>query len=513
MHNLNSLTQHNPASAKTWTTPITMHSIARNSSPKRTDSVRTLLAGILATLALSACAVGPNYVQPKIATAPDFKSSDAALFSENQTVAKFWTQFDDATLTQLVNDALGANHDLRIALARFNEARAIHRESRYDLAPTVTAAGGYTDQLNSVSQTLPGYPRGSKLYDASIDATWEFDFFGRVRRNVEASHAEVQSAEANLHDAQVIVSAEVTRVYFELRGQQQQLDVAQRNVQNQAQTLQLTTVRLDAGRGTELDTSRAQALLSSTTATIGPLQAAVARSMHRLSVLTGRDPSALDELLELPRDIPALPAMTAIGDPASLLRRRPDIRVSERDLAAATARIGIAVADLFPRVTFVGSVGVTAASVSSLGDAGSGTRLLAPGISWAAFDLGRVRAQIAAAHARADGALAKYQQTVLQALEETEDALVTHAHAQERLRNLAESAAASRRAAQLAQVRYENGVVDFLQVLDAERTLLQAEDALAQSRTETATSLVTVYKALGGGWEQAPLPSYTLVRP
>jgi len=196
-----------------------------------------------------------------------------------------------------------------------------------------------------------------------------------------------------------------------------------------------------------------------------------------------------------------------------LLRRRPDIRVSERDLAAATAHIGVAVADLFPRVTFVGSVGVAATSASSLGDAGTGTRLIAPGISWAAFDLGRVRAQIAAAHARSDAALAKYQQTVLGALEETEDALVTHARAQDRLRYLGESAAASRRAAELARIRYENGVIDFLQVLDAERSLLQAEDQLAQSRTETATSLVAVYKALGGGWDGAPLPSYTAVRP
>jgi len=472
----------------------------------------SLLLGLAVTLTLSACAVGPNYKQPAVATSESFVARDAAMFSDAQTVANFWTQFNDATLNQLVDDALKANHDLRIALARFNEARAIHRESRYDLAPTVTANGGYTDQLVSTAQTYPGYPRESKIYDASVDAQWELDFFGRVRRSVEASHAEVQSAEASLHDAQVIVAAEVTRSYFELRGQQQQLDVARRNVSNQTQTLQLTSSLLEAGRGTEFDTSRAQALLSSSTATIAPLEAAVQRSIHRLSVLTGREPNALRDLLQPIQDLPTVPVMTAVGDPASLLRRRPDIRVAERDLASATARIGVAVGDLFPRVTFTGSVGVAATQSNALSNAGTGTRLIAPGISWAALDLGRVRAQIAAAHARADGALAKYQQTVLQALQETEDTLITHARAQEQLRNLTESATASRRAAELARIRYENGAIDFLQVLDAERSLLQAEDALAQSRTETATTLVAVYKALGGGWEQAPLPSYTAMR-
>lgn len=470
--------------------------------------VRSLLVGSIA-LVLSACAVGPDYVQPNVMPPTSFAAGEPALFNEQTTIAGFWTQFNDATLDQLVNDALHANHDLRIALAHFDEVRAIHRQSRYDLAPIVTANGGYTEQLTSAAQTLPGYPRATSGYDASLDAVWELDFFGRVRRSVEASRAAAQSAEANLRDAQVIVTAEVTRSYFELRGQQQQLDVARRNVSNQMQTLQLTMARLDAGRGTELDTSRAQALLSSSNATIAPLSAAVERSIHRLSVLTGREPNALHEQLFLPQDLPAVPSLTAIGDPAGLLRRRPDIRVSERDLAAATARIGVAVADLFPRVTFVGSVGVAAGTVGALDDAGSGTRLIAPGISWAAFDLGRVRAQIAAAHARADSQLARYQQTVLRALQETEDALVTHARAQDRLGDLTESARASRRAAELAQIRYENGVIDFLQVLDAERTVLQAEDALAQSRTETATSLVAVYKALGGGWEGAPLPSYT----
>jgi multidrug efflux system outer membrane protein len=208
--------------------------------------------------------------------------------------------------------------------------------------------------------------------------------------------------------------------------------------------------------------------------------------------------------LTLPGELPEIPAMVAAGDPAQLLRRRPDIRVSERELAAATARIGVAVADLFPRVTFTGSLGLAAASFDGLGESGSGTRLLVPGISWAALDLGHVRARIAAARARGDGALAGYEQTVLRALQETEDALVTHARARDRLVELAAAAASSETAARLARLRFENGAVDFLQVLDAERSQLEVENDLAQSRADTATTLVAVYKALGGGWN-APM--------
>jgi multidrug efflux system outer membrane protein len=337
-------------------------------------------------------------------------------------------------------------------------------------------------------------------YNAGFDAFWELDFFGRNRRALEASNADLQAAEATLQDAQVSVAAELSRSYFELRGNQQRLAVARRNVANQNETLELTRARLEAGNGTELDTSRATAQLAATRASIAPLEAAVARAIHRLGVLTGRDPGALRAELALPADLPAVPEMTAVGDPVHLLRQRPDIRVSERQLAASTARIGVAVADLFPRVTFIGSLGYAAGSFGALGDSGSGTHLIAPGISWPAFDLGHVRARIVAARARSEGALASYEQTVLRALQETEDALVTHARSRDQLVQLTQAADASQTAARLARLRFENGAVDFLQVLDAERSLLQAEDSLAQSRTDTATTLIAVYKALGGGW-------------
>ena len=480
------------------------------------------VAVLFGSLWLASCAVGPNYHRPDVKVAEKFEgaaqpppsqtgTTQAATYSQEAAVAQFWTQFNDPTLNTLISEALEANHDLRIAYARFTEARAARRLSQFDIAPTITASGGYTEQKYARDQAVVPGGGTIKLYDAGFDAVWELDFFGQIRRSIEASRAEAQSAEASLRDAQVVVTAEVARTYFELRGQQSQLDVARRNAENQRATLDLTNARLDAGRGTELDTSRAQAQLSATLATIGPLEAAVARSIHRLSVLTGREPTALTASLSSPQDLPPLPQVIAVGNPADLLRRRPDIQASERALAADTARIGVAVADLFPHVTFTGSVGYAASASGALGDSGTGTRLIAPGISWAAFDIGRVRARIAASRARADASLAGYEKTVLGALEETEDALVTHARSRERLEHVADSARASAVAARLARARFDGGIVDFLEVLDTERTQLEAEDALAESRADTATSLIAVYKALGGGWQQAPLPRMTPV--
>jgi len=454
----------------------------------------------LAAAVLAACAVGPNYHAPETKAAEKFDNIEPT-YSTEQGTAAFWQTFADSELDKLVNEALSSNHDLRIALTRVREARALRRDAAFDLAPSITAGGGYTKSRTSATATLPGASRESEYYDAGFDAFWELDFFGGVRRGVEAGNAELGAEEASMRDAQVIVTAEVTRTYFELRGQQQQLDVARRNVSNQQSTLDLAQVRLDAGSGTEFDTARAQAQLSATLGTIGPLEAAVARSIHRLSVLVGREPGALRAELAPPQNLPPLPGIVPVGDPAGLLRRRPDIRVAERELAGATARIGVAVADLFPRVTFTGSAGYVAGSSGALGDRGTDAYVLAPGLSWGIFDFGHVQARIGAAKWRKEGALLRYEQTVLQALEETEDSLVTHARARDRLVHDEAAVRASNTAAGLARVRYENGASDFLQVLDAERTLLESEDRLARSRTEAAPSLIAVYKSLGGGWE------------
>ena len=468
-----------------------------------------LLISLAVAAVLSGCAVGPNYVRPKTQAAPQFAGAEPGVYSNQQSQIEFWKQFDDPQLDQLVTDALSANYDLRIAVGRLVQARALRNESRFDLAPTVTASGGYTKQRTPAVENPFGGPYTTKLYNAGFDAAWELDFFGGVRRNIQARNAELQGEVANLHDAQVSVIAEVARNYFELRGEQTQLAVAQANVKNQEQVLQLTQAQRSAGSGTDLDVARAQAQLSTTLALIGPLEAATARSIHRLSVLTGRQPDALTGQLSAPHELPPLPHIVPVGSPEDMLRRRPDIRAAERNLAASTALVGVAISNLFPKVTFTGNFGFSAAQLSGFGTAGSRSYLIGPGISWPAFDLGRVHEEIVSARAGSVIALDEYHSTVLNALEETEDSLVTHARDRDQLKHAQDAASASATAARLAKIRYEGGLVDFLSVLDAERTELQAEDSLAQDRTEAATSLIAVYKALGGGWETAPLPRYT----
>jgi outer membrane protein, multidrug efflux system len=462
---------------------------------------------LFVAVTLAGCAVGPNYKKPETPVTQTFGAAEPAVYSPEQAQVQFWKQFGDETLDKLVDESLNANHDLRIAVGRLAEARAARHQSLYDLGPTVTATAGHTTQQTSAVQF--GFPFTSSYYDAGFDATWELDLFGRVRRGIEASSAELQGAEASLRDAQVSVIAEVARTYFELRGEQNQLAVAKKNVENEQESFNLTDARLKAGRGTEFDTSRARAQLSTTLATIDPLEAAVQRSIHRLGVLTGRDPNALQALLSPVKELPELPKNVAVGDPGTLLRRRPDIRVAERQLAASNAEIGVAVGDYFPKVTFTGTFGYEAKAPSGLGTSASRFYSIGPGISWAAFDLGRVHARVAGAKARTNTAVAQYEQTVLKALEETENALVTHARTRDQLVHAADAAEASAAAAKLARVRYEGGIVDFLEVLDAERTQLQTEDQLAQTRTATATSLIAVYKALGGAWEGASFPRYT----
>ncbi len=306
-------------------------------------------------------------------------------------------------LNELIERALTANHDIRIATARLREARALRGEARLDLAPTVQASAGYTKARASDRQLapLPNADRDQDYYDSGFDAFWELDFFGRVRRGIEASTAQVQSAEANVYATQVSVTAEVARNYFELRGAQQQLAVAQRNADNQGETVRITTARLDAGRGTQLDSSRAQAQLSATLATIPDLEAAVTRSMLRLGVLTGQAPEALLPQLSAAQPLPTLPVAHDIGTPELLLRRRPDIRVAERNLAAATAQIGVAVGDLFPRITFARPLGLRCGQQRRPRQCGHARRYsFGPSISWAAFDLGRVRRESGSAKLR-----------------------------------------------------------------------------------------------------------------
>ncbi len=455
------------------------------------------------SVALAACTVGPDHVRPTLPTPAQFARADVAGSTATpEANAEFWRGFDDPMLTRLVDETLVANHDLRIALARYDRANALLRGARFDHLPTITASAEAADIRASADQA-PGVPRADRdgeRYSAAIVAGWELDLFGRIRRNVAAHRAGTAASAADLAALQVAIVAEVASSYIELRGLQERLRVAQDNAENQRETLRLVDARFGAGRGTEFDTSRARAQLEATLARVPALEAQVAVTMHRVAVLSGRTPDALIAELQAPAPLPALPGKLDAGTPGELLRRRPDVAAAEHRLHAATAQIGVATADLFPRFTLGGLIGSQAIDSSALFERGSETRLVALGIDWSFLDIGRVRARIAAADADAAGELARYQQTVLLALEETENALVRHAKARVEDLHLQQAATDSAKAAQLARVRFEAGAADLFEVLDAERIQLQSQDALADVRTRSATSMVGLYKAMAGGW-------------
>ena len=459
---------------------------------------------VLVTLALlSGCAVGPNYKTPKMPVPDTFSNGSQSNVTTNETAVTWWRGFNDPELDHLVELARTGNPDLRIATANLREARALRRNAVSDFAPVVNGVAGYSHTLSS-QDAEPFASRSERnlaLYDVGFDATWEVDIFGRVRRSVQAATADVLSAAAQRRDVLVSLISEVARNYFELRGAQGELEVARRNADNQRETLKITEARRDGGRGTELDVAQARAQLNGTLAGIPPQEQAIAHAIHRLSVLTGQQPAALTAELTEPKPWDSLPPLIAISNPETLLRRRPDIRAAERSLAAMTARIGVATADMFPRVTFNGSIGLEASSISGLTKNGADNWSFGPSITWAALDIGHVRARIQAASARTEAALANYEKTVLNSLEETENALVDFDQEQRRNEFLRESVKASESAATLARQRFQEGATDFLTVLDAQRVLYVAQNQLAQSQTLTSTALVAVYKALGGGWE------------
>jgi multidrug efflux pump len=469
-----------------------------------------LLAGLTSAMFLSACAVGPDYRTPQTKVDTAFANGSQSNLSTEPAVVTWWRGFNDETLNGLVDRAVAANHDLRIATARVREARAERSAAVLDFFPTVTASGGYTKSVSSKDANYTPLTRDQRelsLYDAGFDATWEVDIFGRVRRAIQASDAGVAALEASRRNVLVSLMAEVARNYFELRGAQHELEVARQNAENQSETLAVVTANFRAGRTTQLDVARARTQLDSTLAGIPPLEAFIKRVIYRLGTLTGQPPTSLEPALAAPAPMPALPVLVTIGKPEDLLRRRPDIRAAERALASASALIGFETADLFPRVTFNGNLALESSTLSGLGKAGSDTYSFGPRISWAALDLGRVHARIKAAGARGEAQLAAYEKTVLTALEETEGALVEFGRAQARRDYLRASAQAAEEAVALANQRYKSGIADFLTVLDAQRTQLAIEDQLAQSETGTATALVAVYKALGGGWEIEKQPA------
>jgi multidrug efflux system outer membrane protein len=461
--------------------------------------MKNLFAACLATFLLASCAVGPDYRAPRTAPAA-VQNAQSAQFVALSPEALWWQEFGDHELDALVSRALAANLDLRSAYDRVRAARAVFVERKFDYAPHVQLDGSYSH----FDQQQPGFgPTRINAQSDSLgfDAAWELDLFGHVRRSAEAARADLGAERANYQDAQVTVAAEVARNYFELRGAQKRLSVARENLSTELQTLQLTQLLDETGRGSELDVQRSRARLKATEATIPPLEAEEKQADYRLAVLLGQRPGALDRELG-PAEVATYAKALPIGDLAELLRRRPDVRAAERQLAAATARVGVATADLFPRINVTGFVGFLSGDVgrlfSTTSDNNARAWSITPTVSWAAFDLGSVRSRLRATEAQSDAAAANYEKVVLTALEDTENSFVAYSARQTQLKSLTEQAQASHRAAEIADVQYREGVADFLVLLDAQRTQLDAEDSVALAETAVNVSVVAIYKALGG---------------
>lgn len=476
---------------------------------------------------ITGCAGAPAYHAPGVEMAPSFAVSSSRQpaadrrdscasdsgpaaattsvhFSSAPPTSPLWRTLGDTVLTSLIDEALRANTDVRLAEERLTSSRSTRRLAAFDLAPTITASGSAVRQQLSIAQ-LPGATRQfpeQEVWDAGFDAAWELDLFGRVSRMVRGQGALVASAEHDLRDVQVTIAAEVARNYFTLRGAQQQLAVAQRNAENQRRTVKLTQDRLAGGRGTAFDTERARSILYLTLASVPGLEAQIAQEQHRIAVLMGRAPDALPRGLLASDALPRLPDTLNVGSPAELIRNRPDVLRAERRLAAEELFVGAAKADYLPRLTLGARVGYAATSFDALSRTGTSRLLVGPVLSWPLFDLGRVKERVDLASSRASEAQTEHHATVLRALEETEVALESYDRAHARLALLDEAVRSSERAAALAQQRFEAGLTDFLQVLDAQRTVLDAENQLALGRAAAATSLVAVYKAVGGTWPQ-----------
>ena len=482
--------------------------------------------GLVLFAGLSGCMVGPNYRAPQ-APVPAAWSEAQPSGAEARAAAmtQWWTTFKDPLLESLIARAVQSNWDLRTAAGRVREARVLRGVAGADLWPTINVSGSYTRQRsseNAIPLSLGGassgtsgggtpFLRGLKLeqdlFQTGFDASWEIDLFGGVRRSIEAADADLAASQEDLRNTLVSLLAEVARNYVEVRGFQRRLAIAQENLKAQQDTLELTRARFNAGLTSELDVTQAASQLATTQSQIPPLETALKQGIHRLGVLLGQAPGALLEELSTAAPIPSVPPKVPAGLPAELLRRRPDIRRAERQLAAATARIGVAEADLYPKLSLTGSLGLESLKLADLPQGASRFWSVGPTLSWPIFDAGRIRANIAVQDARTDQQLSTYAQTVLTALEDVENGLVAYSREQVRRMQLTQAVEANRRAVALANELYRNGLGTFLNVLDSERALFASESDLAQSEATVSSDVVALYKALGGGWETiAPAP-------
>jgi outer membrane protein, multidrug efflux system len=463
---------------------------------------RLVLALTALTTLLAGCASAPTPVQPQAAltaagAAPSFAEAPAGL-PAGEPAALFWQRFGDAELSALVQDALKANADVRLATARLAEARALGGLARSANWPRVDTSASVA---RSRSPDGSGGSDTGNLYALGLEARWEADLFGRRRDEQRAADADIAASLALQQAAQLAVAADVARAYFELQGTLQRLQVAEESLKTQRAALDLVQARLAAGRGTALDSERAKALVLGTEASVPALQLQAVLLRQRLAVLAGQPPQALATRLAAARPLPGLAAVSlaSVGSPQSLLRRRPDLIAAEAQANAAASRLGLSYKATLPQVVLSGSLGLNAGRLSALGNSASFVYNLAAGLAWNLVDGGANEARLDAARARQLAAVVAYEKAVLAALEETEGAFATYSRTQRQTELLFDAAQSAERAAAIARERFSVGVSDFLAVLDAERERLAARDRLAQAQTASVLSVVGVYRALAGG--------------
>lgn len=436
--------------------------------------------------------VPDDYLESEM-TEPGYGSGDISV--------SWWSEFKDPVLDSLIDKARKRNPDINSAVANFEASRALLQGTKLDRYPQLTLNGEYLRTRMGENIFAPGSNPTYSTYTGSFDAFWELDLFGRVSHRIKGAYANSRQALADMRGVYVRIFAEVSNSYLELRGNQYLLDIAKRNLKGQDETYQLTLELSQAGTSNSLDVSRALAQLEATRASIPPIEARIEALKNSLSVLVGELPGSLDSELVGTRPLPSLPPTVALGNMEELLRRRPDVQRAEALLQQRVARYNISVANLYPKIQFGGSIGFSAMDFSNFGSKESFTWSIFPSFSWAAFDLGRVRKQIKAEDARTLAALNQYEKTVLESLEEIKTSLSDYSQQLKRREILGTSSRASARAAAMARQRYQAGLDNFIDYLSADHALLQAENALALSEISTASSLVAIYKALGGGWE------------
>lgn len=452
-------------------------------------------------LLLAGCAVGPDYHRPEISAPAAWHSGMQGGLQpaspEAAQLAQWWNNLDNPQLSRLIREAATGNLDLKLAHARLTEARARHGVAAAELFPTLSTRVGASRSRTSEEIGLGG--QVGELYSAQFDASWELDIFGGKRRALEAAEASIEASREDLRDVQVSLLAEVALNYIEIRSDQARLAIAQKNLETQTETWRIARWRRNAGLVTQLDEDQARLNMEQTHAQIPALTTALEQAKNRLAVLLGKRPGEIVEL-DAPAPIPRIPATVAVGIPADTLRNRPDLRRAERQLAAATAQVGVATAALYPNFSLSGTLGLQALSSGNLLTANARMWSVGANAGWVLFDAGRIRQNIAVQNALQEQALIRYESSVFGALRDVENALVAYAEEQNRRAALDDAVQAAQSAASLAANQYAAGLIDFQPVLDTQRSLLNLQDQLAQSDAAVASNLARLYKTLGGGW-------------